>query len=183
VSVARPVDGSALALFGLYYKLVFIDRLGGVPVTPSILRSFVSLALGAVVVAALAPLMATPSWAKQAGSVEVTVRNLEPGKGVLYVSLCEKPQFLTGTCRAQQKLNVNAETMSVRLGPVPHGRYAISAWYDRNSNGKMETNRWGAPTEPTGNSRGAVGRMGPPKFEDAAFDLNISLMKQTVDVY
>ena len=52
---------------------------------------------------------------------------------------------------------------------VAPGRYAVSVFHDENSNGKMDTNFIGIPREGVGASNNAVGHLGPPKFEDAAF--------------
>ena len=49
------------------------------------------------------------------------------------------------------------------------GRYAVSVFHDENSNGKMDTNFIGIPKEGVGSSNDAKGRMGPPKFDAAAF--------------
>jgi uncharacterized protein (DUF2141 family) len=54
---------------------------------------------------------------------------------------------------------------------LPPGRYAVSVYHDENGNGKLDTNPVGMPLEPTGFSRDAQGRMGPPAFDDAALDV------------
>jgi len=52
---------------------------------------------------------------------------------------------------------------------VAPGKYAVSVFHDENSNGKMDTNFMGIPREGVGASNNARGHMGPPKFDDAAF--------------
>ena len=52
---------------------------------------------------------------------------------------------------------------------VAAGRYAVSVFHDENSNGKLDTNFMGIPSEGVGASNGAKGHLGPPKFEAAAF--------------
>jgi uncharacterized protein (DUF2141 family) len=52
---------------------------------------------------------------------------------------------------------------------VAPGTYAISAFHDENSNGKLDTNFMGIPREGVGASNGAKGHLGPPKFDAAAF--------------
>ena len=47
--------------------------------------------------------------------------------------------------------------------------YAIAAFHDENSNGKLDTNFMGIPREGVGASNGAKGHFGPPKFDAAAF--------------
>jgi uncharacterized protein (DUF2141 family) len=52
---------------------------------------------------------------------------------------------------------------------VAPGTYAVSAFHDQNSNGKMDTNFMGMPREGVGASNNARGHFGPPKFSAAAF--------------
>lgn len=52
---------------------------------------------------------------------------------------------------------------------IAPGTYAISAFHDENSNGKLDTKFMGIPREGVGASNGAKGHLGPPKFEAAAF--------------
>lgn len=55
---------------------------------------------------------------------------------------------------------------------LPKGVYAISSYHDENNNKKMDTNFLGIPKEPIGMSNDASGFMGPPKYEDAKFNLD-----------
>jgi len=72
---------------------------------------------------------------------------------------------------------------SCEFRDVAPGRYAVSVFHDENSNGKMDSNFIGMPKEGVGASNDAKGRMGPPKFDAAAFqyaggrlELNIKLV-------
>ena len=49
------------------------------------------------------------------------------------------------------------------------GEYAVSSFYDKNDNGKLDTNFLGIPKEPTAMSNNAKGSFGAPKFKDAKF--------------
>ncbi|MGI9225910.1 MAG: DUF2141 domain-containing protein [Woeseiaceae bacterium] len=55
-------------------------------------------------------------------------------------------------------------TIEVQL---PAGDYAFHVFQDLDNNGKMKTNFIGIPKEPTGVSRDAKGKFGPPKYKDA----------------
>ena len=62
---------------------------------------------------------------------------------------------------------------------LPPGRYAISVVHDENRNGRLDR-FLGIPSEGVGTSRDARGHLGPPRFDDAAFDyaggtLNLSV--------
>jgi uncharacterized protein (DUF2141 family) len=52
---------------------------------------------------------------------------------------------------------------------VPAGSYALAAFEDRNGNGSLDVNLFGAPVEGIAFSRDARGRLGPPGFEAARF--------------
>ncbi|MGC4093988.1 MAG: DUF2141 domain-containing protein [Polyangiaceae bacterium] len=52
---------------------------------------------------------------------------------------------------------------------VPSGVFGASAFHDENSNGKLDTNFIGLPTEEYCASRNARGSFGPPSFDDAKF--------------
>lgn len=52
------------------------------------------------------------------------------------------------------------------------GTYAVSLFHDENNNQKMDTKIFGIPKEPYGFSNNATGFMGPPKFDDAKFNLD-----------
>ena len=54
---------------------------------------------------------------------------------------------------------------------IPEGTYAVSIFHDENDNGKMDTNFLGIPSEDYGCSNDASGFLGPPKWEDAKFQL------------
>lgn len=54
---------------------------------------------------------------------------------------------------------------------LPSGEYAISLYHDENENNKLDTGWFGIPNEGYGCSNNAKGMMGPPKYEDAKFQL------------
>lgn len=54
---------------------------------------------------------------------------------------------------------------------LPAGEYAFAVYHDVNSNGKMDKNLIGIPTEDYAFSNNAMGKMGPPSFDDAKFAL------------
>ena len=65
---------------------------------------------------------------------------------------------------------------------IPPGTYALAVIHDENSNGKLDTNWLGIPTEGYGFSNDAKGLLGAPSFSAASFpydgrnlDLTISL--------
>lgn len=67
---------------------------------------------------------------------------------------------------------ISANHAVCEFSGVAQGRYAISAFHDENSNGKLDTNFIGMPREGVGASNDAKGHMGPPKYDAAAFQFS-----------
>lgn len=59
------------------------------------------------------------------------------------------------------------------------GTYAVSALHDENSDAIAQVNWLGIPTEGVGTSNDAQGLLGPPKWDDAKFDLPAAGMTVT----
>ena len=60
---------------------------------------------------------------------------------------------------------------SIVLKDLPAGEYAYVVFHDANSNGKMDKNLIGIPTEDYAFSNNALGKMGPPSYASAKFVL------------
>lgn len=63
---------------------------------------------------------------------------------------------------------------SLSFRGTPAGTYAKAVFQDINSDEKLNSNFYGAPTEPYGFSNNIFGLFGPPKFVDAAFDVQVN---------
>ena len=63
---------------------------------------------------------------------------------------------------------------SAKIEGLETGDYAVSSFYDKNGNGKLDTNFLGIPKEPIAMSNNAKGTFGPPKYKDAKFAVNNS---------
>ncbi len=60
---------------------------------------------------------------------------------------------------------------TVVIKDLPEGEYAFAVYHDANSNGKMDKNVIGIPTEDYAFSNNAMGKMGPPNYASAKFVL------------
>jgi uncharacterized protein (DUF2141 family) len=115
-------------------------------------------------------LLSSPSHAETHGSggvIEFRTRLRDQG-GVVRCGLFRKASWLksplaTATARADR-----ATALCV-FEKIPPGVYALSAFHDKNNNGKLDTNLLSIPTEDYGASNNARGTFGPPSFEDAKF--------------
>jgi uncharacterized protein (DUF2141 family) len=70
---------------------------------------------------------------------------------------------------AHYTAEISDRQASCEFSGIGPGTYAVSAFQDENSNGKLDTNFMRIPREGVAASNDARGRSGPPKFDDAAF--------------
>jgi len=107
----------------------------------------------------------------QTAKVEVTVTGIKTDKGgTVRVGIYEKEGFPTvGQEIIGKDVEVKEGTITVLFEDVEVGNYAIAVFQDKDSDGKLDSNLFGAPTEPYGFSNNIYGRFGPPSFEDVSF--------------
>lgn len=65
---------------------------------------------------------------------------------------------------------------------LPPGQYAVHIYHDLDADGEMKANFVGIPKEPTGVSRDAKGKFGPPKFKDAMFEVGDETLSMTINI-
>ena len=104
-------------------------------------------------------------------NINVEINGLKSSDGQLLVGLYNtKNSFLKEEYKANVVTIDNNKSVLV-FKNIPDGTYAVSFVHDKNSNGKMDKNFMGIPKEDYGCSNNAKGFMGPPKWEDAKFEL------------
>ena len=64
------------------------------------------------------------------------------------------------------ELEVTEATVMYTFENIPVGRYGIAVFQDKNNDGKLNKNLFGAPIEPYGFSNNKYGMFGPPDFDD-----------------
>ncbi|MGE0315387.1 MAG: DUF2141 domain-containing protein [Lautropia sp.] len=120
---------------------------------------------------AAAILLVAASGAASAYDLTVEVDNARSDKGTVAGALYGDDATWLKTPLKGEREPAASKTVLVYRDLKP-GRYALSVFHDENGNDKLDSNVVGMPTERYGFSRDARGRMGPPVFGDAAFDLN-----------
>ncbi|MBL4585992.1 MAG: DUF2141 domain-containing protein [Flavobacteriales bacterium] len=109
------------------------------------------------------------------GTIVLSVNGFNSNKGKLWLALYDNakafPSSQKEAIRTEQ-YEIKNNRVSIKLENINYGIYAISVFHDENSNGKMDANWIGIPQEGIGASNNAKGFMGPPKFEDAKFELD-----------
>ena len=104
-------------------------------------------------------------------SLEVKVTGLKNNVGVVKVGLYDGEANFLKTVYKSLKSDISNNSATVIFSDIPKGIYAVSVYHDENKNDVMDRNSFGIPSENYGTSNGATGFMGPPKFEDAKFNL------------
>lgn len=132
------------------------------------LPSFTRAALGAVL--GLSLISAAPRADR--GTLTVDVGNIRVAKGKVHVDVCPEDKFLKDDCPWSGDAKTRRDTTRVTVTDLPPGRYAVRAFLDENSNGKVDRALLGIPKEGIGFSNDARIHLGPPKWADAVFDFD-----------
>jgi len=104
-------------------------------------------------------------------SLTVKISGLKNNTGLVQVGLFNSEGTFLKTAYKGVSSEIKSNSAIVTFSNIPKGKYAISAYHDTNKNGKLDTNFIGIPKEDFACSNNAKGKMGPPKYEDAKFDL------------
>ncbi len=122
----------------------------------------------------LLSISATVPTQSSSTALTVQITNIEQHHGIIYIALYTEEEWLFKSINNAQ-VEVSESSATVILSDIPPGTYGISTYHDVNGNGKMDKGIFGIPKEPWACSRGAKGFMGPPKFKNAKFTLNIPI--------
>lgn len=126
-------------------------------------------------------LLAIGLLAQTSGQLTVTINNIKPVEGELYIAIYDNEDTFMDIDRIafREIIPVSTETESIIFTNIPDGEYAIAVFQDLNGNGELDKKGMGLPKEPFGFSNDARGKTGPPKYEKAKFsfsgDMNISI--------
>ncbi|MFT6287757.1 MAG: hypothetical protein ACJA09_002512 [Alcanivorax sp.] len=118
--------------------------------------------------------------------LRVEVTGLEDAEGSLYISVYDSDDTWLGkdTVLTREVVIVDAlqeNVVCVELN-LPPGQYALSIFYDKNDNGKLDSNFIGIPKEPVALSNNARPKFGPPKYKDAVFTLGSEAAIQNISI-
>lgn len=123
--------------------------------------------------ACLIPLLALSGLCTRAAELDLDVQGLSAGTGQLLVAVFGAEGWLRQPIAASRQ-DASAQqrgALRILLKNVPEGTVGVSVVHDLNGNGRLDMNAMGMPQEPTAFSNNAVGQFGPPRFEQAAFEL------------
>ena len=104
-----------------------------------------------------------------AATVVVTVTGVRNDHGKVLVAVCSAATFLRPHCPWRGHAAAQRGQVQISIENVPPGTYAAQAFHDENDNGKLDRTLLGLPKEAMGFSNDAPMRLGPPRFDAAAF--------------
>jgi uncharacterized protein (DUF2141 family) len=105
-------------------------------------------------------------------NLTVSVSGLKNDTGALKVGLYNSDGTFLRTTYKSILSEIKSNGATVTFEGIPKGEYAISTYQDENSNGSLDRNEMGIPTEDFACSNNAKGFMGPPKYQDAKFSID-----------
>lgn len=118
-----------------------------------------------------------------AASLNLEVLGVSNNQGQIVVSVyATEAQFLKMPLFSKT-VPAQSPTTSLQLPDLPSGTLALSVFHDQNNNKKLDTNFIGIPKEPNGVSNNAHGKYGPPKFNDAKFNLNEAQLSISITLH
>ncbi len=107
-----------------------------------------------------------------ADTLSMKIDNIQDAKGKIMISIGDASAFDgKGSNVVQIILPARTGSISFTTDALPAGTWAARVLHDVNSNNEMDSNMVGMPKEPWGMSNNARGNFGPPKFEDARFEM------------
>ena len=116
------------------------------------------------------PAATTPAPATGTYSLTVTIPNTSKRSGELHVGIANSNETFSGESYRTKVVAVPASgDVSVTFDSLAAGRYAVRIYQDLNNNQKIDFNGQ-IPAEPFGFSNVTM-LMGPPNFDQCAFDL------------
>ena len=113
--------------------------------------------------------------AEPGGNLTLHIAGLQDVSGSVYIAVYDsEDNWLSEDTVLEKQVtiveNLQDELVQTTL-ELPPGQYAMTVFYDRDDDGKLDTNFIGMPKEPIALSNNAKAKFGPPKFADAAFQL------------
>jgi uncharacterized protein (DUF2141 family) len=108
----------------------------------------------------------------QNANLTVAVSGLKSNTGMVKVGLYNSEGTFLKTIYKSITSEIKNNSATVTFVGIPKGEYGISTYQDENSNGILDKNMMGIPSEDFACSNNAKGFMGPPAYEDAKFNIN-----------
>ena len=116
-------------------------------------------------------LLLTGLFLQAQNSIVVNITGFESNQGAVMVGLYNKEGDFLKKYHLSISSDINDNKANVSFTDIPDGVYAVSCYHDEDANGELNFIFGVYPTEDTGTSNNAPARFGPPKWEDAKFEI------------
>jgi uncharacterized protein (DUF2141 family) len=118
------------------------------------------------------------------GLLTVEIAGLKDATGDVYIAVYDSDSNWLSDETVLEKKVVIADTLDGEMVrtelQLPLGDYALSAFYDKDGDGELDTNFIGIPREPIALSNNAVAQFGAPDYADAVFSLGAEPLIQRI---
>lgn len=104
-------------------------------------------------------------------TLEVT--NIKESRGNMFIAIYDTEATFMDSDEAIHRdiVAIRSTNFVTTFSDLPSGKYAIALFHDENQNNELDTGWFGIPKEGYGFSNDAQGKMGPPSYEAASFNL------------
>lgn len=113
--------------------------------------------------------------AQKSSDLTVVINGIESVKGEVRIAVFDSQEGFDNrafVCRTFQKVESNKLTYT--FVDLPQGQYMVVAFHDKNSNGELNKNLLGVPTEKYGFSNNIRPTFRAPSFEETSFFLDMN---------
>ena len=110
----------------------------------------------------------------EAGTITVKITGFENDMGECWLALDNSEEIYESddSVFIGKILPIVNKEVIIQIDSLPYGIYAIRVFHDENSNGELDSNILGIPTEDYGYSNNVSAWFGPPSWERAKFLFN-----------
>jgi uncharacterized protein (DUF2141 family) len=102
----------------------------------------------------------------------VTIENIKGKKGSLRLGVFDSEDGFLKKAIGGRVIKPEGDKVTIVFDDLKPGKYAISIIHDENDNGEVDKKAFGIPKEGLGFSNNAMGKFGPPTFEESSFTLS-----------
>lgn len=122
-----------------------------------------------IFIVSLLILVASASFAQT--KLTVTIENIKGKKGSLRLGVFDSEEGFLKKAIGGRVIKPEGDKVTIVFDDLKAGKYAISIIHDENDNGEVDKKAFGIPKEGLGFSNNAMGKFGPPSFEESSFTL------------
>ena len=112
-------------------------------------------------------------------TVEIIINDVKSSQGELRVGLFDEKDFLKNVVEGKI-VKPTKGSVTVVFESVKPGTYAISVLHDENENGILDRTKLGIPKEGFAFGNNAMGKKGPPTFDQAKIEIGDNPVKQVL---